>query len=50
MYFVVLNSYDRQVVLFNVVKPEIFNDDKHETLLLNVVSPVSYNNVLILVP
>ena len=41
---------DKHVVLFDVVKPEILSEDKHETLLLNVVKPVTYNNVLILMP
>jgi hypothetical protein len=41
---------DKHVVLFSVVKPEILSEDKHETLLLNDVKPVTYNDVFILTP
>ncbi len=36
---------DKQVTLFNVVKPETFSDEEEVTALLEVVYPVTYNNV-----
>ncbi len=41
---------EKQVVLFNVVKLETFNYYEHVTALLNVVYPVTYNNVFIETP
>ncbi len=41
---------DKHVVLFYVVKLEILSEGKHETLLLNVVKPVTYSDVFIETP
>ncbi len=38
------------VLLFNVVVPETFNDDKCVEALLNIVNPDTYNDVFIDVP